>query len=275
MIAAVVGCGSWGARVARRLAEIDDVIVGAVFDIDRDRARHVAASLPTWPNGGATTEAQDLAQYLDVMTPDAVVVAVPPQHRVPIIDAVLGAKRKPRLRVEKPLAINETEATSLARRCVAAGVQLTVGFTLLHHPLYDAAFDYFEAIGEGVYRVTGIRVGRPPAHDADAMSDLGIHTASIAAHLGVGRRHTEIVSMYLDGAGARTTQLQGMRGSIVEVDELALEVRTPHGSIHVSDGHDALGRDLEAWVHGTHRGSVEVGLAAQQIIAPGIEAVAA
>lgn len=275
MIAAVIGCGSWGARVARRLAQIEGVIVSAVLDTDRDRAREVAATLPTWPNGGTTTEAQDLVQYLDVMTPDAVVVAVPAQHRAPIIDAVLAAKRKPRLRVEKPLALDEVEAASLARRCAAAGVQLTVGFTLLHHPLYEAAFDYFDELGEVVSRVSGLRVGRTPGHDADPASDLGVHTASIAAHLGVGRRHTDIVSMYHDRAAARTTRLQGLRGTVVEVDELALEVRTPHGIIRSDVDHDALGRDLEAWVRGSHRGSVEVGLAAQQIIAPRAAAVAA
>jgi predicted dehydrogenase len=268
VIVAVIGCGSWGSRVARRLAEFDDVIVSAVMDADRDRARSVARELPTWDNGGCTTEAQvdALDQYLDVMTPDAVVLAVPPAQRGRLVDVICAAKRPPRLRVEKPLAQTAEEAHAVARRCAATGVPLTIGFTLLHHPLYEVAFDYLAAIQEPVERVVGVRVGRTPAHDVHAQLDLGVHTASIAAHLGIGRRHTDIVAMHAHGAGARTTRIVGMRGAVVTVDELALTVSTPHGVIHVGDTHDALGRDLRAWIDGTHRGSVEVALSAQRIV---------
>jgi predicted dehydrogenase len=268
MIAAVVGCGNWGARVARRLAQVDGVLVSAVFDEDRTRARALAGELPTWPNGETTTEATDFVQYLDVMTPDAVVLAVPAGHRLPYVEAICRQyrERKQRIRIEKPLGVDMAEAEQIARLCAAAGVQLTVGFTLLHHPLYEAAFAYLSSIGEQVERVTGIRAGRAPAHDVHPMLDMGVHAASIAAHLGVGRRHTDLVALQVDTSGARTTRMIGHKGSIVTVDEIALTVETPHGRIHVGDSHDALGRDLEAWVNGTHRGSVEVALAAQVIV---------
>lgn len=277
MIAAVVGCGNWGARVARRLAEFDDVLVSAVFDTDLARARETAATLPPSQNGERVAALKDFTQYLDVMTPDAVVLAVPAGHRLPFVEAVCAQyrSRKQRIRIEKPLGLDVAEAEAIVETCSNAGVDLTIGFTLLHHPLYEIAFQYLEQRGEQAAELDGIRVGRAPAHDVDAMLDIGVHAASIAAHLRVPQRETDIISWFGTSAGARTTRIIGDRGAEVVVDEIALTVTTDHGVIHVGDGHDALGCDLRAWIDGTHRGTPETALAAQRLVTPAQMAVAA
>lgn len=268
MIAAVVGCGNWGARVARRLAEFDDVVVSALFDANMRAARDVAASLPSGANGGRTIALKDFNQYLDVMTPDAVVLAVPAGFRMPYVEAVCAQARvrKQRIRIEKPLGVDVAEADAIVAMCAAAGVDLTVGFTLLHHPLYDAAFAYLEQRGETAAELDGLRVGRAPAHDVDAMLDIGVHAASIAAHLQVPVRSTDILAWFGASSGARTTRIIGDRGAEIIVDEIALTVTTDHGVIHVGDAHDALGCDLRAWIDGTHRGTPTVALAAQHLV---------
>lgn len=268
MIAAVVGCGNWGARVVRRLAEFDDVVLSSVFDADLARARATAETLPAFPNGERTTALKDFTQYLDVQTPDAVVLAVPAGHRLPFVQAICSQHRtrKQRIRIEKPLGLDVTEAETIIEMCADAGVDLTIGFTLLHHPLYEAAFTYLEQRGEEARALEGIRVGRAPAHDVDAMLDLGVHAASIAAHLQVPEQNTDIVTWFGDGTGARSTRIIGDRCAVVVVDEVALTVTTPHGVIHVGDAHDALGCDLRAWIDGTHRGTPETALAAQRLV---------
>ncbi len=268
MIAAVVGCGNWGARVARRLAEFDDVVLSAVFDADLARARATAATLSAFPNGEHASALKDFTQYLDVMTPDAIVLAVPAGHRLEYVQAICSQyrARKQRIRIEKPLGLDVAEAETIAEMCADAGVDLTIGFTLLHHPLYEAAFTYLEQRGEHAIALDGIRVGRSPAHDVDAMLDIGVHAASIAAHLQVPEQNTHIVTWFGESAGARTTRIIGDRGAVVVVDEVALTVTTPHGVIHVSDAHDALGCDLRAWIDGTHRGTPETALDAQHLV---------
>ena len=270
MICALVGCGNWGARIARRLAELDDVILSAVFDDDAPRARDLAASLSSPVDGERTTALKDFTQYLDVMTPDAIVLAVPAGHRLPYVEAVCNQQRtrKQRIRIEKPLGMDVEEAERIVDMCAAAGVDLTIGFTLLHHPLYAAVFRLIDRHGDRGVALTALRSGRGPAHPIDPMLDLGIHAASIAAHLGIDRLHTGILAMHDENVGARETNICLAGGGTIHVDEIALTARTPYGVLHAGDNHDALGCDLRAWIDGTHRGTPQVALAAQHIATP-------
>lgn len=259
----VIGCGNWGSRIARRLTTTPGVTRLAVVDEDQDAAERLGHEL------GVAWSPDPLGYLLVTGTqsssvePGAVVIATPPSTRLPLVRAALdGYGLAPSLvRVEKPLAETVEDALAITDACDAAGATLTVGFTLLHHPLYEAAFTYAAAAG-GVLEVRGMRVGRKPAHPVTPIADLGIHTTSIAAFLGVPCRR--LVAAHIPAADARRTTLVTPSGDVV-VDELALTVHTPDGPITVKPDHDALGRDLAAWMRGNHRGTPQVALVAQDM----------
>jgi predicted dehydrogenase len=258
----LIGCGGWGSRVARKLADRTGVRL-VLVDCDTERVRELAAELDCECSS-------DPYGYLGVTgTQDGsregglVVIATPPSERVGLVRAVLnGYGVAPKaIRIEKPLAETEADAAEIVALCADAGVALSVGFTLLHHPLYGAAFAYMRAVGADPIHVDAVRIGRPARHDANAFIDAGIHAAAVAAHLGVP---AGISAAYDDAAVVRCTRIFTSAGKIT-VDEVAGSVVTPHGAILASDK-DALDAELDAWIMGTHRGTPEVALQAQRII---------
>jgi hypothetical protein len=138
---------------------------------------------------------------------------------------------------------------------------LSVGFTLLHHPLYDAAFAYLDATRCVAQWVEAIRIGAPARHDAHAMLDAGIHAAAVAAYLEVP---AGISAAYCEHAQMRRTTIHTDRGS-VSIDEIDGTVETPMGRIAVRHA-DALELELCAWMAGEHRGTPAVALAAQDMV---------
>jgi predicted dehydrogenase len=269
----VFGCGGWGSRVASKLDARPDVRL-ALVDADYDRARRVGDDL-----GLGDRCSGDPYGYLMVTGTrngrtgrGLVVIATPPVERVRLVRAVLGGYGGPpeAIRIEKPLAETEADAAEIVGLCADAGVSLTVGFTLLHHPLYGAAFAYMNATGAKPIHVDAVRIGKPARHDAVALVDAGIHAAAVAAYLGVP---AHIAAAYDDEAVVRSTRIYTSGGKIL-VDEVAGTVTTPHGLIVAGDG-DALSAELDAWIGGTHRGTPEVALAAQRIIDAHTESVVA
>jgi len=259
----VLGCGGWGSRVAAKLHARGDVRV-VVVDPDEDRVRALSEQL----NGCAWSK--DPYGYLGVAGTQAssveggfVVVATPPAERAGLVRAILdGYGVKPlAIRVEKPLAECEADAVRIAEWCEADGVALSVGFTLLHHPLYAAAFAYMRAIGANPIHVDAVRIGRAARHEASAFVDTGIHAAAVAAYLDVP---ASIAAAYDDAAVVRSTRIYTDAGKII-VDEVAGSVVTPHGAIIPSDG-DALAMELDAFLHGEHRGVPSVAIQAARII---------
>ena len=261
------GCGGWGSRVAAKLATFDDVRL-VVVDADHDRVQHVAKELgcgcSSDPYGylGVTGTADD-----SVMG-GRVVIATPPSERAQLVRAVLGGYGpKPiAIRIVKPLAETADEAAQIVQMCEDAGVALTVGFTLLHHPLYAAAFAYMNATGATPIHVDAVRIGKPARHAANAFVDAGIHAAAVAAYLNVP---AGISAAYDPLAALRVTRIYTSGGKVV-VDELAGTVTTPHGEIGVHDG-DALATELDAWLTGTHRGTPAVAVEAQRIVDTHVE----
>lgn len=259
------GCGSWGARIARRLVdEIGGDLRLTVVDDDMERAIALARELDCdW--------SCDPYGYLAVTGTQAssvergkVIIATPPTERATLVHAAIhGYGLAPdQIRIEKPLAETIEDAEAIVRMCEQHGVQLTVGFTLLHHPLYEVAFRYATIYG-GALSVSGTRWGRHPRHIVDPLLDVGIHAASIAAHLDT--RLADLTVGFVEHADARRTTIHTRAGDVV-VDELELCVRTPDGDVSVDAAHDALGCDLRAWLAGEHRGTPTVALAAQREI---------
>lgn len=268
----LIGCGGWGARIARRLVEFEGVRL-VLVDERREVVEPLASELSvecSWDPFGYLGVS---GTQTDSTTGGMVIIATPPQEREAVVRAVLtGYGVKPRcIRVEKPIAESVEAAERIVELCDAAGVRLEVGFTLLHDPLYDAAFDYIRANRMRVRQVSGVRIGARPRHRCDALLDQGIHTAAIGAFLGVSAR---VNALHSDSARMRKTTLHVEGGKIV-VDEIAGTITTPDGILgcDTSMG-DALHRDLDAWLMGRHRGSSRVGLEAQRTIGAYLEAVA-
>lgn len=271
----LIGCGGWGERLARALARMGLADRLVLVDEIRERVAPLAGELDcAWTS--------DPYGYLGVtgtqsnsVEGGAVIVATPPEERLQIIRAVLDGYGKPPmlLRVEKPLAMNVDDAERIVGWCENLSVELTTGFTLLHHPLYDAAFKWLDEQGASVTHLTAARIGARPRHRCDALIDAGIHAASIAAH---AECDATITARFGIGAFARSrwTILETLAHGSVIVDELDGFVETIDGRLTVP-AYDALEADLAAWVGGTHRGKPQVALAAQRIIDRHLAEVAA
>lgn len=261
----LIGCGGWGATVARKLAARSDVEL-VLLDDDRAKVQALAAEL-------GCKYSSDPAGYLmvtgtqrDSVTGGSVIIATPPSVRVAVVRMVLdGYGIAPRrLRVEKPLAVEPQDARTITAWCRAAGTRLSVGFTLLHHPLYEAAFAWMQAERASATRVIGTRYGAHARHRAAAVVDLGSHVAGVAAYLGAS---AEIVAEYDEDAAARVTQIQLDTGDTIYIDELAGTVSLPIGAGPATVGeHDALAVELAAFLADTHRGDARVGVGAAHIV---------
>lgn len=269
----IVGCGGWGERIARKLVARGDVDVVLVDD-DQQRVRGVADEL-------GVAWSSDPYGYLLVsgtarstVERGSVIVATPPDTRMSLVSAILDGYGLPpkRLRVEKPLAIDPQDAWHIAQACDYAGVRLSVGFTLLHHFLYERAFAYIEHHGLEVVRVVGSRIGKRARHRAAALVDLGAHTASIGAYLDAPCViHTE----YSDVCAARVTQLMLGDGSSVYIDELNGTCTLPtEWAVSADEYTDPLEADLNAWLRDEHRGSANVGVVAAETIWQHLEQLA-
>lgn len=269
----LIGCGGWGATVARKLAARCDVELVLVDD-DRGRVAALADELGCAYSSDPPGYLMVTGTQRNSVEGGSVIIATPPSVRGEIVRLVLdgyGVAPK-RIRVEKPLAVNPRDARMIAAWCHDRGVRLSVGFTLLHHPLYEAAFSWMESVGACATRVCGTRIGGRARHRAAAVVDLGAHTAGVAAYLGAS---AEIVAEYDEDAAARVTQIQLDTGDTIYIDELAGTVSLPSGAGVVEVGeYDALAVELAAFLADSHRGRVGVGIGAAHIVWDHLERVA-
>ena len=121
----IVGAGGVALRHARTLAQLPDVELVAVTDLDAERRDRFAADTGARP-------VPDLAALLDT-TPDAVYVCVPPFAHGAVEEAVVAARVA--MFVEKPLGLDIAVAERVAAAVEAAGVLTAVG----HHWRYSTA----------------------------------------------------------------------------------------------------------------------------------------
>lgn len=253
----LIGAGKWGRTVAAKAQTCTDADIVAVIDTDRAQAIRAAVEL-----GALYTHQLGEVAHPSVRA-DAAIIATPPAHRVDAIRHCIAAGIRV-IRCEKPLAESMQDAQTIVALCEEHGVQLTVGFTLLHDPLYEIALRAAQALGVIEY-VGGMRIGPPSRHGADPLLDLAVHTTAVAAYVGATPRG--IIAGY-DGAGAsaRTTVLQLEDGRKLSIDENAGVVHTPLGTITTPQHRDALAHELAAWITGQHRGTPQIALTAQQYI---------
>lgn len=205
-------------------------------------------------NMGIRVTTNDLLTRPDYSA-DGVIIATPPPFRYSVIyDAIQNGVKV--LRVEKPLGVSVASAKQYAQLCADAGVELTVGFTLLYHPAYAA-------IAQGDALVIRARRIGPARHDIPAELDLGIHIAAVAAYHDAA---FSLESRYSDCWHARWTEMQVRHSANVIVDEVTNTITGPFG-VHVQTNPDPLERDLAAWLDGTHRGTPELAIRAQELVA--------
>ncbi len=139
----VVGCGLVAeGRHLPALAQIDEIRVEAVADVDFARAERVSRRFGV-PRAYETAE-----ELIDDPAIDAVAVCVPASAHAEVGLAAL--ERQKHLYIEKPLALSLTEADALADRARTQPVKATMGFNLRSHRLVREARQIVAAGGIGV-----------------------------------------------------------------------------------------------------------------------------
>lgn len=249
----IVGCGSWGARVAKKLHQRGDV---HLLCIDRDvqRARDLSSSV----DGEYAVEIP-----VDDWS-DSVVIATPPHAHIDAVHEMLDRRLMPkRVRIEKPLAASVADAEIITRECAENGVTLSCGFTMMYSDLYRHAAQLVHDRGVYVHHIEANRIGRAPKnHHADPVLDLGPHAACFAAqHYATIELNVE----YCTHRKRRTATWHLSDGSELRINELAGGIATNNYSAYLFKN-DALEDDLDAWLADTHIGTPALALETQQIL---------
>lgn len=126
---ALVGCGRWGANLARNFAQLG--ALAAICDHDKDLAANAARR-----------HGVPVRLFTDVLADPnitAVAIATPAAtHALLAREAILAGKH---VFVEKPLALNVEEARALVDLAKAHSRILMVGHLLQYHPAFSAIRD--------------------------------------------------------------------------------------------------------------------------------------
>lgn len=248
----IVGAGSWGARIARKLAARDDTRISMIVDADRNAAKTLADSIGSDYSGSVLLDDESTS----------VVIATPPHtHRDAVEDVLDRVKLPERIRVEKPLADTVEDAQYIVDAVAAHGITLTTGFTMLYSLVYETAIQQAQRRGH-VIGIDAVRIGRKPAHDIDSLLDIGPHAACFGALL---LAPVSIRTSYSNHTSVRTATWYLGDGTTLVIDELEQSVKCPDCTIYVPS-HDALKDDLDAWLSDTHIATPSLALRAQSII---------
>ncbi len=94
----VVGCGFIGTTHVRSASGLDCAQIKAVLDLEPQRAQQLAAA---WD---VPRVCGDIEEMLSLTEVEAVILAIPPVHRLPLSEAILTAGRH--LLLEKPVAMH-------------------------------------------------------------------------------------------------------------------------------------------------------------------------
>jgi predicted dehydrogenase len=224
---AVIGVGHLGKEHARILSGLPDVELVGVVDVNGDQAQAVARRCGT----RAYTDSWPLLNLVD-----AAVIAVPTTHHHAIATEFLRS-RIPVL-VEKPLALNVTEADVLVELAASRGVLLQVGHIerfnpafeeLLRHPL-QVKFVECERLGQFTGRSTDIgAVLDLMIHDLDLLLQLvpAAVTSVDAIGVSVFGRHEDVANVRLHFADGCVANVSASRASATPVR--CMRVWAPEG----------------------------------------------
>jgi len=169
----LIGLGYWGPNLLRVLAEMEDVAVTRICDLDEDRLYRYCRRHPY------TTPSTDYRAMLEDPAVDAVLVATPVQSHFKIASEALAAGKH--TFVEKPLASTAREADALILMSDEAGRVLMSGLTFLYSPPVRAIKRLLERRELGdIYFISSSRVNLGPYRkDVSVICDLAPHDFSM------------------------------------------------------------------------------------------------
>lgn len=177
MRVAVIGVGAMGANHARVYAELPDVELVGISDMDKSTVERVAGRL----NTKAFT---DYRALLNEMRPDIVSAAVPTSLHFEVVSACI--ERGVHVLVEKPLAMSCAEGQAMIDAASAAGVHLGVGHIERFNPVIGALKERLDnnEIGR-IFQITARRLGPQPNRikDVGVLLDMATHDIDLFFYL--------------------------------------------------------------------------------------------
>ena len=187
----VIGCGSMGRNHVRVLSDLPGVELCAIVDASQQATAHLAHRyrVPAFPS---------LEAMLEVMRPDAAVVAVPTVEHLAVAGRLFD--QGIHVLVEKPIAGSVEEGRRLIELARAAHVVLFVGHIERFNP---AVLELRRRLSDGelgrVLHVEARRQGPFPARiqDVGVIVDLAVHDLDLVRFV----TGSEVVRVY-----AETTQ---------------------------------------------------------------------
>ncbi|MEG3843209.1 Gfo/Idh/MocA family oxidoreductase, partial [Microcoleus sp. herbarium14] len=173
---AVLGAGRWGVNLIRNFLEHPNSEVLAVIDPNRDS---LAAVQKQFNLDASVILATDLSQVQALAGLDAVAIATPASTHYTLAAAAL--QQGYHVLVEKPLALNLSEAIELCELAEKYQRQLFVDHTYLFHPAVDRGQTIIQQhqLGKLRYGYAQRTHFEPVRHDVDALWDLAVHDIAI------------------------------------------------------------------------------------------------
>jgi predicted dehydrogenase len=174
---AVVGLGYWGPNLLRSFNQLPDASVVAICDAEEKQLKKFA---PLYPQAKITTQYNDILNNLEI---EAIVLSVPaPLHYQLGKQALLADKH---VFVEKPLALNLSEAEELVALAAKKQKVLMVGHLLKYHPAVTKLREYIDNkdIGDVLYMyATRVNLGKIRFQE-NALWSLAVHDIAIILYL--------------------------------------------------------------------------------------------
>ncbi len=169
----VVGYGYWGPNLVRNFSDVAGCEVRSVCDLRPDRR---ALASRRHPSVTTTSSPEDV---LNDPAVDALVIATPVSGHFELAMRALAADKH--VWVEKPLALNATQAARLVDRADRAGRTLLVDHTFAYTSAVRKIRELIatDAIGR-IYYYDSVRVNLGLfQHDVNVVWDLAVHDVSI------------------------------------------------------------------------------------------------
>lgn len=259
---AVIGCGNWGRRVAERITHTRGATLVTVHDRHHGIAEGVAHAL------GARWDGTLAGALADV---DTAVIATPPTSgRYEQVAACIDAGVT-RIRIEKPVALDPTEARRILDD-FGHRAHIVVGQTTL----WNAAVPFLHGFIDGLWPEAFVSVHArrmstvAPAHAATPFQDLAPHDIALMLDLfgKPDRAETDGRATRLTWPGIRAVLEHTFdaaakeRTLTIEADTVRLEFDEIEGTVRIwrdglapckaysFDPTGALDRELAAWLDG-------------------------
>ncbi|XP_062083007.1 uncharacterized oxidoreductase At4g09670-like [Humulus lupulus] len=133
----VLGCAEIARKVSRAITLAPNAELYAVASRSFDKAKAFASSNGFPPHAKIYGSYDSLLDDSDI---DAVYIPLPTSLHLHW--AVLAARKKKHILLEKPVALNASEFDTIVEACESSGVQLMDGTMWMHHPRTAAMRDF-------------------------------------------------------------------------------------------------------------------------------------